>query len=950
MQSKIRSLYRSAALACVAVFMFAMPGLTQQAPQALHNHVPPVVSSGRAAIVGSLPSTQQLSLSIVLPLRNEAELDSLLGQIYDPTSPNYRHFLSVQQFTSRFGPTAADYQTVVNFARANGLTVTATLANRLVVPVRGTVAQIEGAFQIKLNLYQHPTENRLFYSTDREPSLSLSVPIKHITGLDNISIPRPALTPGTLAATTGSGSYGSFLPSDMRAAYYGTGPLTGSGQCVALVEFGGYSINDVANTFDGAATDSANGGNYMLSYTTQGVNYNIPVNNVLVDGGSVGTYNGDEVEVALDIAQPIGMAPGMSQVRVYIAPDAWMNPGYSPDQPINSNDTLIYDTIASDNVCKQISQSWLWEPGTADLYYNDGVFKAMASNGQSFFTASGDHGAFDSSVYPYFYPAEDANVTAVGGTDLTTSGPVGVWLSEATWIDSGGGISPDGISVPTYQTGVANSLNGGSTTLRNVPDVAMEANTDNYFCTMNQCYPNPTYPTYAEGGTSYAAPRWAGFMALVNQQAVANGNPPVGFINPYIYTIGGGPNYYSDFHDILQGSGNNNCCGQPVWFNAEDGYDLVTGWGSPNGQNLIIDLAQNLNLPPPPPPSSGIITTIAGNGTAGYSGDGGSATAAELNYPSGIALDASGNFYVADANNNAIRKVTVSTGEISSAFAGLSFAWFNLPLGVTVDTSGNVYVADTNNNGIVEAVVSTENFRAIAGQEDPFLFGYTGDGGYATSAELNYPYAVTVDAAENIYIADTYNNVIRKITASTGIITTIAGDGSSCIYDPSSCVYVPSGQYSGDGGLATSAGLNAPDGVAVDTAGNIYIADWFNNRIRKVTASTGIITTIAGNGAAGYSGDGGQATSAQLYYPQGVAVDADGNVYIADMGNSRIRKIAASTGIITTIAGNGTAGYFGDGGSATSAALSGPTGVAVDATGNVYIADAGNNRIRKVTY
>ena len=211
---------------------------------------------------------------------------------------------------------------------------------------------------------------------------------------------------------------------------------------------------------------------------------------------------------------------------------------------------------------------------------------------------------------------------------------------------------------------------------------------------------------------------------------------------------------------------------------------------------------------------------------------------------------------------------------------------------------------------------------------------YAGDGGTATSVELFSPLGVTVDASGNIYIADSGNNRIRKVTASTGIITTVAGNGT--------------GGYSGDSGVATRAELNSPSGVAVDASGNIYIVDSGNNRIRKVTASTGVITTMAGNGTGGYSGDNGVATSAELNSPYGVAVDASGNIYIADTNNLVIRTVTASTGIITTVAGNGTAGSSGDGGAATSAELSYPTAVVVDSPGNVYIADYNNNKVRTV--
>src|ERR1035438_593453 len=211
--------------------------------------------------------------------------------------------------------------------------------------------------------------------------------------------------------------------------------------------------------------------------------------------------------------------------------------------------------------------------------------------------------------------------------------------------------------------------------------------------------------------------------------------------------------------------------------------------------------------------------------------------------------------------------------------------------------------------------------------------GYTGDFALATSAQLNYPWGVAVDTAGNVYIADSYNNVIRRVTASSGVITTVAGNGTQ--------------GYSGDNVSALSTELNFPTGVAVDAAGNVYIADSYNNVIRRVTASSGVITTVAGNGTQGYSGDNVSALSTELNFPTGVAVDAAGNLYIADYFNYRIRKV--SNGVITTVAGTGVTGYGGDNGQATSALLGGPEGVAVDSAGNLYIADALNYRIRKVS-
>jgi N-acetylneuraminic acid mutarotase len=534
--------------------LLAVQGIAQQSLQVLHHHVRPAVSSGQAAKVGSLPSDQRLSLSIVLPLRNQNALTSLLAQIYDQASPNYRHFLSVGQFTEQFGPTAEDYQSVVDFAKANGLTVTGTAANRLVVPISGSVAQVENAFNVKMNDYQHPTEKRTFFSPDREPSLALSVPVAHIAGLNNYSIPRPMVTNAATAkgsvnpAVIGSGPGGSYLGSDMRAAYYGGAALIGSGQTVGLVEFDGYNISDVNETFGNA-----------------GQSYSVPIYNVLLDGATGSSVSGDDVEETLDIVQAISMAPGLSQVRVYIG--------------IGSNDADILNAMASEDLAQQLSISWIWTPD--DPSTDDVFFQEFAAQGQSVFAAAGDWGSYPSSTKPDYYPAEDAYVTAIGGTSLITNGAGGSWSSETAWVDSGGGISPDGIPIPSWQAGVANSSNEGSTTLRNVPDLAAEADFDNYACDMGTCQ-----GTWA--GTSFAAPRWAGFMALVNQQAVAAGIQTVGFINPAIYAIGEGSSYGSNLHDIMSGD---NCAGGSPCYSAVPGYDLVTGWGSPNGQNLIDALA-----------------------------------------------------------------------------------------------------------------------------------------------------------------------------------------------------------------------------------------------------------------------------------------------------------------------------------------------------------------------
>ena len=334
--------------------------------------------------------------------------------------------------------------------------------------------------------------------------------------------------------------------------------------------------------------------------------------------------------------------------------------------------------------------------------------------------------------------------------------------------------------------------------------------------------------------------------------------------------------------------------------------------------------------------SAQIIGTIAGNGTWGFSGDGGQATAAQLFEPYGVAVDGSGNVFIADPGNNRIRKV--NTIGIITTIAGNGAAGYlsdggqataaelNFPTGIAVDGSGNVFIADQNNNRI-RKVNATGIITTFAGNGTS---SFSGDGGQATAAALNGPTGVTVDRNGNVYIADWSNARVRKVNTS-GIISTYAGNGGS--------------GYSGDGGQATAAELY-PHGLATDSSNNVYIADYNNHAVRKVNTS-GVISTFAGNGLPAYSGDGGQATAAQLYYPNGVAIDGNGNVYIADQDNNRIRKVNAS-GIITTFAGNGTFGYSGDGGQATAAEFWNPFGVAADGCGNLYIADHGNFVIRSV--
>ena len=539
---EIATLQQSSAALLVGVLLFAASAQAQQR-LTLTPHVPPAVVNGQASLAGEMPSTERMSLAVSLPLRHEADLDNLLQQIYDPQSPNYHRYLSVEEFTERFGPSLDDRDAIVRFAEAHGLTVTEAHANRLVVDVEGPVANVEKAFHVTMGVYRHPAGNRTFYAPDREPTLDLEVPVLHISGLDNFTLPhaknvRPSQAPDQAAKATGSGPHGQFIGSDMRAAYYGSGPLTGAGQSVGLFEYAGYEISDV-----------------QLFFKNVNQPLNVPVAGVRLNGVPLQCppTSCDDSEQALDIEMAISMAPGLSQVVVYVG----------------SSDVSIFSKMAADNTSKQLSCSWGWTDDESSL---DPIFKEFAAQGQTVFVATGDNGS--GTPGNSVWPADDPYVTAVGGTDLTTNGPGGAWESETGWSGSAGGPSKNKIPIPAYQKlpGVIDSSNAGSTTLRNIPDVAAEANTNQYSCYDGSC-------SGGNGGTSYAAPQWAGFMAMVNQQAVANGAATFGFLNPTIYELGVRANYGQYFHDIVSGSNGK--------YSAVVDYDLVTGWGSFDGPTLL---------------------------------------------------------------------------------------------------------------------------------------------------------------------------------------------------------------------------------------------------------------------------------------------------------------------------------------------------------------------------
>jgi len=546
-------------LLTIVVIMSGVTIVSQAQPQSLlTRHVREVTLKGQAPLAGHLPAAQSMRLVLVLPHRQQAELDDFLKELYDPHSASYRKFLTVEEFTARFGPSQEDYDSVIRFAEANGFTVVGTSRNRMNLDVTGSVASVEKAFHLTMSVYRHPTESRTFFAPDREPTLDLPVQLWHISGLDNYSTPRRGLVRRDASvlnvksnATTGSGPSASFLGSDMRAAYYGGTALTGSGQSLGLLQFLGTDLTDLTTYYSNAGQ----------------INH-VPVTLKSVDTQSTSCVEPtcDDTEQTLDMTQALGMAPGLSSLVLYIGT------GGLSGQTLD--DAGIFNAMATASPLNaQLSSSWEWKP--ADSTTDDVYFEEFAAQGQNLFVGSGDDGNWLHAEF--VWPADSVYVTSVGGTALETTAAAGPWASETGWEDTGGGISTDDFAIPSWQVAAAAGCAACSQTYRNGPDVSANADFSFYVCADQTACTANLY-----GGTSFATPMWAGYMALVNQQAALNGEPPLGFINPALYTIGLGVDYGLDFHDITTGG---NTLGTTT------GYDLSTGWGSPKGIALIEALA-----------------------------------------------------------------------------------------------------------------------------------------------------------------------------------------------------------------------------------------------------------------------------------------------------------------------------------------------------------------------
>ena len=618
------------------------------------HHVRSAVARGDAKFLSLLPGAQSMRLDIVLPLSDSAGLDKFLQDLYNPSSPSYRHFLTVSEFTARFGPSQEDYDAVIRYAASNGLRVVGGSRDGMDVQVEGSVAVIERALNVSMGVYQHPTENRTFYAPDREPTLTLPFALWHISGLDNFSLPQPRLASKTAYAqahgvdpaavvshaTTGSGPSASFLGSDMRTAYYG-GTLTGAGQNLGLLEFLGTDLADL-NTY----------------FANIGKANTVPVTLLSTDGTSTscvyskGRSRCDDTEQTLDMTQAIGMAPGLSSLVMYIG----------------STDTAIVSAMTTHSpLPTTIGCSWGWTP--VDPKTLDPYFQRMAAQGQTFFVASGDNSTWTASGSATAWPADDPYVVSVGGTDLVTTG-AGAWASETAWTDSGGGISPDKIAIPSWQQlpGVITAGNKGSATYRNGPDVSANANFTFYVCADQIACTANEY-----GGTSFAAPMWAAYLALANQQAASAGDAPLGFINPAVYSFGTSASYGADFHDIASGTSGIN--------SAVAGYDLVTGWGSPT-PNLVAAL-----------------TAVATSADFSLSASPASASVAQgSNGTSTITSSVSGGFNSAIALSTSGQPAGVTVGFTPTAISGAGTSTMSITVGPTAAT-GTYTITVTGTSG-----------------------------------------------------------------------------------------------------------------------------------------------------------------------------------------------------------------------------------------------------------
>jgi kumamolisin len=549
----------------------------------LTGHVPAATQGARD--LGAFADDESMDITVALPLNHVAELETLIAALHDPSSPQYGRYLSPEEFSERFGPTASQVAQVQSYLESQGMKVTSISGNRKLVKASGPHASVARAFSTEVHRYA-TSAGKPFFAPKYELTLPANIPIEAVHGLHNLSLYKTHSHAHEIdfahPLATGSGPGGGVTPSDLRTAYRFPSAATydGSGQILALFELDGYAASDIAA--------------YEKAYDLPSV----LLSNILVDGAS-GASGAGAAEVTLDIELMIAAAPGATKIIVYEGPNS--------DQGVIDT----YNRIATDNVAKSISSSWGQpedDSPTSVLQSESSIFMQMSAQGQSIFAAAGDSGAYDDGkTLSVDDPGTQPYVVSVGGTHLTTASAGGAYQSETTWNNGsasagagGGGISRVW-SIPSYQTAIASSSaaagSGASTSMRNVPDVSLDAD------------PQTGYSIYFEGkwtiygGTSCAAPIWAGFTALVNQARVEAGLGTLGVPHPALYGLSAA-SYASDFNDIDDGSTN-------LAFKAIAGFDDATGLGSMRADGLLADLAQ-VPKPAVPAPTAPVETGTTG--------------------------------------------------------------------------------------------------------------------------------------------------------------------------------------------------------------------------------------------------------------------------------------------------------------------------------------------------
>lgn len=833
---------------------FSATTATPHGTQQLTGYSSPAFAA--APLVGPVPTSTVLSLAVGLPVQNLTGLQTLVKQVSDPTSTNFRHYLTPAQFASTYGPTTANYSTVKTWATSAGLTVTGTSTNNMVLSLSGSVGAIEQALFVNVNYYLRP-DGTQFYALDRNPSLNTSATVLHVQGLDNYTIPSTNLT-----------ASGALISQDVRAAYVAPPcNLNGAGQFIGifLPPTGAYFQSDITN--------------YVNAAGLSGITPTPEIQ--AVDGVSTAVPAGqDTKEQSLDIEMAIGMAPA-AQVIVYEGDTA----------------DAIYNAMATRSpLPAQISSSF----HTCEDSTTQQVMYELAAQGQSFSVASGDNGAYPANFGPcpdgIGTPALD-DITLVGSTTLTVGGSPEAWQSETAGVApqsgrhfSGGGYVTN-LGLPAYQSGIANAQNQASTSFRNAPDVSIAGVNLAFYANNGVTYNNGGDASVTGFvGTSFSAPVWVGFMALANQQAASKGLPSIGYPNNALYTAGKSIFNGLYFHDITVGD-NANSGGQ---FNAVTGYDLVTGWGTPTCA-LIDQLACT---------ACGLtcadLNRDANNcGACGHSCGGGACSAGQCQpvviasgqqSPLGIAVSG-GNVYFAAFSGGTVMKVPTAGGTVTTLATGQNF-----PTDVATDGT-NVYWTDAGSTansetdgavmkvpvggGTVTALASNQHFpngvavngtsvfwtnrnNLISGSNGGVFKVPVGGGAATTLLSGGNPYGIVLDSS-NVYFTDDAGSVEKMTLAGANLVTLgTSSEPTSITVDATNVYWTGAGNQVlkvpvGGGTTTTIASTAVSFGIAVDSTGVYYTT---GSTINKVAPGATAPVTLA----TGQSGSWGIATDATNVY------------------------------------------------------------------------------------